>query len=224
MVDDAGHSLDDLRPFLDLPVPLAVSVLPDLPFSRKAADAAREAGKEVLLHAPMEPVNGEDPGPGAITTAQSGEEVRGLLERHFTALPDAVGLNNHMGSRATADERLMGEVMSYMAAGGRIFLDSRTTVETVAESQARRYGARYLARDVFVDNSRDTGAIRREILRGADLAVRKGYAVLIGHATNPATAEALAGCLPELERRGVRWSTLGELMKERETEHAGVGD
>ncbi len=107
VIDDAGYDLDELQPFLELPMPLAVAVLPNLPHSREAARRVLAAGKELLLHLPMEPEGRENPGPGALLTADSPEETRRLLDAALATVPGAVGMNNHMGSRATADEVLM---------------------------------------------------------------------------------------------------------------------
>ena len=210
--DDAGHNLQDLRPYLELPIPFAVAVLPGLPHSASAARAVRAAGKDLLLHLPMEPLNGEDPGPGAVTTAHDAAAIRALLERALGEVPGAIGVNNHMGSKATADLRVMAELMGLLRDGGRLFLDSRTTAESAAAPAAAAAGVPFLARDVFLDNGHSAAEVRRELGRGVALARRNGGAVLIGHVTSPVSADVLRQMLAGLQRDGVRFIHLEDLL------------
>ncbi len=140
VIDDVGYNLSGLKAFLALPYPLAFSVLPDLPHSREAGRLIAAAGKELLVHLPMEPSSGSNPGPGAVLTAQSDEEIQGLSSQSLERLPQAVGLNNHMGSRATADRRVMGVVLGFLRGRGLFFLDSRTTADTVRPGAGRAIG------------------------------------------------------------------------------------
>jgi polysaccharide deacetylase 2 family uncharacterized protein YibQ len=204
VIDDVGYSLDGLKAFLAIPAPLAFAVLPNLAHTEESARLITTAGKELLLHMPMEARNGENPGPGAILTSQDDREIERALERGFAELPAAVGMNNHMGSKATADQRVMEVIMRYLAARRLFFLDSRTTSETRAVPLAGRYGVPVLARDVFVDYQTDPAYIDQAVQRGMELARRRGQAVLIGHAQDPGLARELARLLPELERQGVR--------------------
>jgi polysaccharide deacetylase 2 family uncharacterized protein YibQ len=197
VIDDVGYDLDNLQQFLLFPAPIALSVLPNLPYSEESARRIVEAGKELLLHMPMEARSGEDPGPGAIRTGQGDEEIRRLLEAGFSQVPGAGGMNNHMGSLATADRRVMSVVMEYLATHGRFYLDSRTTVQTLGASAAAVHGVPFLERDVFLDNEPAAGSIEKELDRGIELAEEKGQAVLIGHVRNPQILEILKRRLVE---------------------------
>jgi polysaccharide deacetylase 2 family uncharacterized protein YibQ len=203
VIDDVGYSLDGLKAFLAIPFPIAFAVLPNLPYSEEAARLITAAGKELLVHMPMEPMNGEDPGPGAILTSQDDRQIERALEQGFAGLPAAAGMNNHMGSKATADGRVMDIVMRYLAARRLYFLDSRTTADTQAEALAGRYGVPVLSRDVFMDNQADAAYILKAVRRGVELARRRGQAVLIGHVQDNELAGELARLLPELEGEGV---------------------
>jgi hypothetical protein len=218
VIDDVGYSLEGLKAFLAIPVPMAFAVLPNLAHTEEAARLITAAGKELLLHMPMEPRNGEDPGPGAILTSQDDRQIMQALERGFAKLPAAVGMNNHMGSKATADERVMDITMRYLASRRLYFLDSRTTADTRAGPLAGRYGVPVLSRDVFVDFQTDPAYIVKAVQRGVELARSRGQAVLIGHAQDTGLAGELARLLPELERQGVRLvapSTLARREPER---------
>ncbi len=204
VIDDVGYSLAGLKEFLALPFPLAFSVLPDLPHSREAGRLIAEAGKELLVHLPMEPSNGTNPGPGAVLTSQSDEEIRQLLERSLERLPGAVGLNNHMGSLATADRRVMGVVLEFLRGRGMFFLDSRTTANTVGPQLAGELGVSLLERTVFLDNESSASYIEEALQHGVRAARRRGDAVLIGHVQNAELAGELRRLLPGLAGEGVR--------------------
>ncbi len=217
VVDDVGYSLEGLKAFLAIPFPIAFAVLPNLPHSAEAARLIAGAGRELLLHMPMEALNGENPGPGAILTSLDDRQIERILEASFAELPAAVGMNNHMGSKATADPRVMDIVMRYLAAKRLFFLDSRTTADTLAPALAERYGVRLLSRDVFVDNETDAAYIVKAVRKGVDLARSRGQAVLIGHVQDAELARELAQLLPGLERQGVQLVAPSSLAR-RETE------
>ena len=204
VIDDVGYSLAGLKEFLALPFPLAFSVLPDLPHSREAGRLIAAAGKELLVHLPMEPSSGTNPGPGAVLTSQSDAEIRLLLEQSLERLPQAVGLNNHMGSRATADPRVMGVVMDFLRGRGLFFLDSRTTADTLGPEIAGQLGVSLLERDVFLDNQNSAAYIEAALQHGVRAARLRGSAVLIGHVQNLELAGELRRLLPGLTGAGVR--------------------
>lgn len=213
IIDDAGYDLSELQPFLDLPMPLAVAVLPNLPHSTEAARRVRNAGKELLLHLPMEPEGGEDPGPGALLTGQPAAEIERLLDAALESVPGAVGVNNHMGSKATADRAFMTALLDALDRRGLFFVDSRTTALTVAASEAERLGVPYLARKVFLDAV--DGSIEKSLDAAVDAAARGGSAVAIGHVQTDGLAAILRRAAEGMERSGVRPATLSALIAGR---------
>ena len=108
-------------------------------------------------------------------------QVREVTARALDQTPGAVGVNNHMGSAFTANADLVAAVMEEVSARGLLFLDSRTTPETVGASQARAAGVPWVERSVFLDNERSEGAIRERFVEGLGVAAERGQAVLIGH-------------------------------------------
>jgi len=211
VIDDAGYSLETLQPFLEYPGPLTVAVLPNLPLSREAARRVKEAGKELIVHLPMEPMGAEDPGPGAIMTGQDEETIRSLLAQSFDSVPGARGANNHMGSRAMADPGVMQAVMRYLAETGRFFLDSGTTDDSRAPESAGRWGVPLLKRGVFLDN--EPGEIASRLQEGFELARANGAAVLIGHVKSPEILTELGRLEPRWRREGAEIVALGELLE-----------
>jgi polysaccharide deacetylase 2 family uncharacterized protein YibQ len=212
VIDDAGNNLQELRPFLGFPAPLTFAVLPQLRHSAGAAELVRSHGHEVILHLPMAAVSGLYPGPGTITAELSDDEIRHLLKRNFASITGAAGTNNHMGSAGTSDPRIMNTVMAHLAEMGKFFVDSRTTPSSVAAAYAAKYGVPFMERDVFLDHDRDPAAIRAALRDGLGVARKHGFAVLIGHSSVAAVAEALFEVYPQLERQGYEVVPLSALF------------
>lgn len=214
LLDDAGQSLDLLPAARDLPDEVAVAVLPFLPHSADIAEAMHAAGHEIWLHLPMEPQGypDNDPGPGAVFVGMSDSEIRSAVHAAVNNVPHAVGVNNHMGSRATADVRVMTWVMQELGARQLAFIDSRTTTATVAEQTARTLGVPSGRRHVFLDNQRSAAAIRSQLAQAVEKCRLDGQAIAIGH-LDPVTVEVLADELPGLARRGADLVRPTELMR-----------
>jgi uncharacterized protein len=215
IIDDAGYSLSELQAFLDLPGPLTIAVLPNLPNSREAARRVLAAGKDLILHCPMEALGGENPGPGALLTSQSPEEIEALLTQAFASVPGAPGMNNHMGSRATADPVLMEVVMRFLKREGKFYIDSRTTASTVGPQIAESLGVPYLQRDIFIDRDTAESEITAAFAKGVGEARSKGSAVLIGHVQTRGVVDILRAEESGLVRQGVRLARLADVMRER---------
>jgi polysaccharide deacetylase 2 family uncharacterized protein YibQ len=199
VLDDAGASTEVMREVERLPLAVAVAVLPNAAHSAEVARALGAEGREVLLHMPMEPLENHGPGPGdgAVEVGLQPGEVRARLERALGVVAAARGVNNHMGSRATADAATMRDVMVVLADHGLYFLDSRTTSDTVAERVARESGVPALHRDVFLDVVSEPDAVRRALEQAVARARFQGSAVAIGH-VHPLTLELLAVELPRI--------------------------
>jgi len=218
VIDDAGYSLEELQGFLDLPGPVTIAVLPSLPNSREAARRVAAAGKDLILHCPMEALGGENAGPGALRADQSPAEIAQALASAFASVPGAIGMNNHMGSKATADAALMSVVMDFLGRRGLFFLDSRTTAETVGEETARSAGVPYLSRDIFIDAGRSAEEIARAFESGTASARARGSAVMIGHVQNRGVLDILRAGERGLGEQGIRLARLEDILRRREKE------
>jgi polysaccharide deacetylase 2 family uncharacterized protein YibQ len=192
VIDDAGNNLRELEPFLNIPFPVTIAVLPGLPHSAEAARRIRAAGKEVILHQPMEAIGAQNPGPGAIYSGMSAEEIRSILKKNIAEVGPVAGMNNHQGSKITMDRQAMETILAFCAENGLYFLDSRTTAETAAPAAARLLGMKIAERDVFIDNEQDRDSMLKYIKTGLERAQRNGKAVMIGHTWSPALAPLLA--------------------------------
>ncbi len=201
VIDDAGNRPADVDGFAALGLPITIAVLPQLPGTTDAAERARRAGLEVILHLPLEASTGQWPGPGTIFTTNTEDEIAELVRQNLASVPGAVGVNSHMGSLATADPRVMASVSRELARHGVFFLDSRTTAQTVAAQEARRAGLPTLERSGFLDNSADSEAIR-EALLGAVRANQGQDVILIGHAGTQTLPAVLGQELSRLQTLG----------------------
>jgi polysaccharide deacetylase 2 family uncharacterized protein YibQ len=212
VLDDAGNNTDYLADYLAFPGPLTLAVLPQLDYSVESAVRAVAAGKEIILHLPMEAVGGMNPGPGAVNTSMSDREILVAVEENLSSVPGAVGVNNHMGSAATADERVMEIVLAEVRRRGLYFLDSRTTAQTVAPRIAAYLDTPFVERDVFLDNERDREAILSSLSVALRLAAEQDTVVMIGHVTDGELASVLAEVYPVLEARGYRFGFLSDAV------------
>jgi len=214
IVDDFGYQKEELvRGFSELPKEVAFSVLPFQKRTRQIAEELYESGHEVLLHLPMEPYNlgKADPGKGAIYVHMSDEEIRRRVREALKQVPGAVGVNNHMGSRATESRRVMRAVLKVLKRKGLFFVDSRTSSHSVGYKVALELGVRAAERAKFLDVVDDRKAITRALWELADTAAEKGVAVGIGHA-RPHTLEVLKRELPKLERKGFSLVSVSEVV------------
>lgn len=143
----------------------------------------------------------------------TGREVARVLSEDLADMPEARGVNNHMGSRATADPATMDRLLSELRPRGLFFLDSRTTAATVAESEARRLNVPVLSRNVFLDDVANVGAIRLQLDAAVREARASGHAVAIGHPHRD-TLAVLEVEMPRLSSAGVRLVGVSELLPE----------
>ncbi len=225
IVDDAGYSLKELEAFLELPFPVTISVLPDLPDSEKAAQAVRAAGKELILHQPMQALGGQNPGPGAILLGMGRDEIEGIIEANLKTVPGAIGMNNHMGSAATTDLGIMEAVTAVAKRRGIYYVDSLTTSGTAVAEAARREGIPYWERNVFLDNAPDRASIIRAVEDGKKLASKDRPAIMIGHVWSAELAQTLTDLYPQLVAEGFSLSTISRFMvQEAEEDDASPGN
>ncbi len=201
--DDAGGSLSHVEEIISIGRPVAVAVLPGLAHSTEVARRARAAGMEVLLHLPVEPVDSSKAlGPGGVTVTMDDAQIRSAVRDGLASVPGAAGLNNHMGSRGTADRRVVRAILEVARERGLYFLDSVTTPASLVPEVGREMGVRTAVRTVFLDNDDEPDAIRRQIRALLAAARERGEAVGIGHAQRR-TARVLAAMLEEFDREGV---------------------
>lgn len=212
VIDDAGHNLTQLEPFLQLPFPVTVAVLPALEYSVQAAEKTRRAGKEVLLHQPMQAKDLKiNPGPAAITPKMSADEIASLVKKNVASLGGVKGINNHEGSLITENAVQLGAVFDVCKEQNLFFLDSRTTSQTVARKVASSRSMRIWERSVFLDNSSEKEDIVAAVRLGMDIATKNGIAIMIGHAWSDNLAAILLELYPEMLLQGYKITAISDL-------------
>lgn len=211
VIDDVGRRVDRVDRFASLGVPVSFAVLPFESRSAEVARRVRELGAEMLVHLPMQGAAGADPGPGALMADMDLATLREQTRRALDALPDAIGVNNHMGSVLSADPQRMGAVLDVVAGRGLFFLDSRTSAQSVGFDAARRREIAAARRDVFLDSERDALAIDRQFSALLELASVAGAAVAIGHPYDE-TLEVLERRVPEALAAGYRFVPVSYLL------------
>jgi hypothetical protein len=203
VVDDLGNDLADGKRVAALPGPVACSILPLTAHAREIAELAHAAGKEVLLHLPLESVNDMPLGPGAVTLDMDETEIKRTVTDDLASLPHLAGLNNHEGSMITQHPGDMAWIMQAVHAAGKYFyVDSYTTVDSVAYQIAREQGVPAARRNVFLDDDDKAGSVEHQWQRLLKLARKYGFALAIGH-PRPATLAVLEAELPKLRDQGV---------------------
>ncbi len=216
IIDDFGYRNDEVSDrFLKLNIPITCAVIPGHAYSVHFARLAVKAGKEVIVHMPMEstlPTEGEEE--YILKTKMTSQEIENRVQKVLQHLPEAVGMNNHQGSKATADKRIMGVLGSVLKESGKFFIDSRTTVETVAESTMRSLGVSTWRRTVFLDNDADPALIRNQIEKWAAKARKDGEALGIGHA-KLSTLLVLETMIPHLIADGFEFEFASTILNQK---------
>jgi len=203
IIDDCGQWVDIERGYIALPVPLTLSVLPHVHAAAQIAQEAHDAGKGVMLHLPMEPLSEIYPGPGEVKTSMTDAQVAAQVQDDLAQVPLAQGVNNHEGSKASADPRVMRDVMQVLAQHGNLFfIDSRTNAASVGEQAARAAGIPTASRDVFLDNKEDVAYTEDQLREAARIAQRTGSAIAIGH-PRATTLQAVREMIPQLQAQGI---------------------
>ncbi|MFV0930998.1 divergent polysaccharide deacetylase family protein [Pseudomonas jessenii] len=210
IIDDLGQNLPRDRRVLALPGPVTAAIMPDTPHATEFAREAHRAGKIVILHMPMDPATG----PFAWHPELPVDELEKRLNAAFKMVPYTSGINNHMGSRMTAQPTAMAWLMAALQRRHKFFVDSRTSAQTVAAAQAQKIGLASVSRDVFLDDERTEAAILTQLQTAISLARKQGSAVMIGH-PYPQTLAVLERELPKLKAQGIEWIDIRQMISVR---------
>jgi polysaccharide deacetylase 2 family uncharacterized protein YibQ len=204
IIDDFGNNMKGTKQMFSLPIPLTAAVMPFLPSTKQDAQEAHKKGYEVIVHLPMEPIRGKKSwlGPNAITTDLSDQEIRKRVEMAIKDVPFAVGMNNHMGSKATADERVMRIVLSVCREHGFFYLDSKTNPKSVVQKIAEKAGVPVIENKLFFDDI----YTHQHIAKQANLLLQKTkeepVMIAIGHVGPPGeiTSSVISSYIPKIKQ------------------------
>ncbi len=202
IIDDLGYDRALAAKFLSIEGPLTYAILPHSPHRNEIANAAKRKGSEVMLHLPMEPDEypERDPGPGALLSIMTPDERIAALESNLDTVPFISGVNNHMGSKMSANSEHMNQVLSIMKKRGLYYIDSLTTRNSKSRSSARLFQVPFAQRDVFLDHAPEPAAIRVRLNQLVRIAELHGQAIGIAHPYET-TYEVLSEMLPVLREK-----------------------
>ena len=202
IIDDLGYDRKIAGKFLELDVQFTFSILPFSPYQKKIARRAQEKGLEVMLHLPMEPMEypAVDPGQGTLLADMPPDKLISQLEKNLDTLSEIKGVNNHMGSRLTAESTQLYQIFSILKKRGLFFIDSRTTAESLCRPTARMFKIPFAQRDIFLDHKQQPEFIRKQIKALIEIALHQGEAVGIAH-PHSTTYKVLKEMLPDLKER-----------------------
>jgi polysaccharide deacetylase 2 family uncharacterized protein YibQ len=213
IIDDLGYETEVAKKMMELEFPVALSILPFLQYSEFIAEEGRKNNQEIMLHLPMEPSNSSaDPGPGAIQSYMSEEEIRQSVKDCILNFPYIIGVNNHMGSKITEDRRIMEIILEEIKELNLFFIDSMTTKDSIAYEVAQEMEIKSAVRLVFLDNENDMEYIKGQILVVQETALREGEAIAIGH-SRINTFYVLKRMIPELIKAGIEIVPVSKLVK-----------
>jgi len=214
VLDDWGYNEDSLTLLESINYPLNMAILPNLVYSHRTVQKAKELNKEIILHLPLQSKQGNKLGweKNTITVDMPEEKIREILNEAIDSLGEIKGVSNHMGSLATEDERTMRVIFLELKKRGIYFLDNRASPKTVCERLAKQLSLKFVKRDVFLDNEKEPLYIKNQLKKLAAIALKYGQAIGVGH-NHKVTLKVLKEFLPQLEKAGFEFVFLSQLIK-----------
>ena len=213
IIDDIGYESWPVHDIIRMEAPITLSVLPHCPHSTEAAVQGHKAGKEILLHLPMEPSHypEKNPGDGALLLSMTEPEIRRIIQKDLRSVPYARGVNNHMGSRFMENEKKLAIVFRQLVEKGLFFIDSYTTNQTKGQYLARQLGLRFAGRDVFIDNNSDFSDTLEILKKVMEKKNKWRTLIIIGHPYK-STIDALKVAIPLFRAHGIKIVPISELV------------
>ena len=140
-----------------------------------------------------------------------GPTIERRIRNALTQIPAAIGMNNHQGSKASADQAVMSAVARVLKDEGKFFVDSRTTVETIGETTMKIFGVPTARRNIFLDNDDDEEKITTQLMKLVRKAEEDGFSIGIGH-VKPKTLNVLKKNIPQLEKEGYKFEFVSKML------------
>jgi polysaccharide deacetylase 2 family uncharacterized protein YibQ len=212
VIDDFGYSMKWMDELFAPRLPVTLSILPNLRYSRRIAQLAHSKGCEVILHLPMEATDKTVPEElDTIKTGMDEKKVASMLDQEISQIPYLKGVSNHQGSKATEDNATMSVVIGELKKKGLYFFDSFCTSKSVCREAARAAGVPYARRDMFLDDVNTPESVEKELLSLRKLAFRKGKAIAVCH-DRKVTIAVLSKMMPLLADDGIVFVYLSEMV------------
>ncbi|WP_110956016.1 divergent polysaccharide deacetylase family protein [Anaerosinus massiliensis] len=213
VIDDFGYAKEPIAAYEMIERPLTFAVLPNQTYSIEAANRGYKSGRQIILHLPMEALSDSAKvEEKTIEVKMTDAEIKAMVDELTEAVPHIIGVNNHQGSKATSNQRVMQVVLRELMNKRLFFIDSKTIGSSVAYDVAKSMGIKTGENEIFLDNQNDVAAIKKQIRQAAQIALKSGSAITIGHARLN-TAQAIRESIPELEEQGIELVFASALLK-----------
>lgn len=214
VIDDLGYNKDVPDKFLKLNIPISFSILPREKYSTLLSKEIVKSGNQVLLHFPLEPkaYPKVDPGPWAVFVSMTTNKIRKVFFSNLESVPEACGVNNHMGSKFMEDEEKLRIFLGCVKEKDLFFLDSKTT-NSCADKISKELGLKFARNEVFLDNKDDLDYVRKQLKLLYKKVLKKGSVIAIGHIQRQATPLALAEVIPTFRKKDIEFIFVSELVK-----------
>ena len=214
IIDDFGYRMDEtVNSFMSQPLPITVAIIPGTEFAKQVAERANNSGMDVLIHLPMEPIEAKVENAGyTVFTGMSEDEIDEVIEHALEDVPGAIGINNHMGSKATADRATMDGLMRCLKKRNLLFVDSITNRSSVAYQLAKRNGIAALKLTTFLDNEENPAAMTTILRNTINRLPETNTAILIGHVRDE-TSRLLPAEMRKWAAKGISFVKVSDLLE-----------
>lgn len=165
---------------------------------------ARQAGHEVLLTVPMEPIGfpARDEGPLALQTSLKPPDNVKRLEAVLSRMSGYVGVRSTPATQFALSEEALKPVLEAIKARGLMFVDGGEQPKTLAPKLATQIGLPRAVSNMVVDSTPSRAAIDAKLAELETMARQNAVAVATAHAY-PVTVERLVAWIPTLEGKNL---------------------
>lgn len=213
IIDDIGYQPHAHSEIAALPYPINVAILPQAPYAQQAAYMLHQAGKELLLHLPMQGTSTTALEPVVLNQNMSHAQFTKSLRQLLDSVDFIQGFNNHQGSVLTADATKMQWLMAEIAQiDDFYFIDSRTTAQSKALQSAQARHIKSAQRDIFLDHLPTRAFFNEQFDALIARAKKNGSAIAIAH-PHALSLELLKERLPQLAAQQIELVFVSDLVR-----------
>lgn len=134
-----------------------------------------------MIHFPLQAKSFKFEEEKTLHVGDSYEKIEKRVKEVRDFYPNATYTNNHTGSKFTSDDQSMDYLIKALKKYNFIFVDSRTTSNSVVKKYTKKYDMPYIARNIFLDNNQDFNYIQKQLKKSIRIAKKTGSAIAIGH-------------------------------------------
>ena len=166
---------------LNIGYPITMAFLPPNSGHKESAIIAQNLPFH-MIHFPMQASkNFKNIEVNTLNISDSYETIEARVKQLRVLYPNATYTNNHTGSVFTENYEAMDKLFRALKKYNFIFVDSKTTPNSVAKELSIKYQMPYIVRDTFLDNDRSFTAIQNQLKDAIRVAKKQGFAIAIGH-------------------------------------------